>query len=197
MENEVLCVGGSPRKGGNTDTLIDRLIEGLREGGVGARRVMLRDYSIEHCIACERCRRDMTCTQFNDGMHLLYPLIDECRGLVLASPAYNYNVTSQMKTFIDRLYPYYEFTDDRPRRYSSRLEGQGRKAVVMGIGEQEDERDMRFTIGAMADPLEALDYDIVGRMLVTGHFGRGSVADDREAITKAFQLGRDLAASLD
>lgn len=52
-------------------------------------------------------------------MNLLYPKIEEAKGMVLGSPTYNYNVTSLMKTFIDRLYPYYNFTDDRPRGYSA------------------------------------------------------------------------------
>jgi multimeric flavodoxin WrbA len=43
-------------------------------------------------------------------MGLLCPEIEESKALILGSPTYNYNVTDPMKAFIDRLYPYYNFT---------------------------------------------------------------------------------------
>ncbi|THB63256.1 MAG: flavodoxin family protein, partial [Desulfovibrio sp.] len=127
---KILGVGGSPRSGGNSDVLLQNILAGAVEAGVETEAVHLRNYHFSSCIGCERCRKDKACTGLNDGMQLLYPKVEAARGLVLVSPTHQYNVTAIMKAFIDRLYAYYDFTDDRPRGYSSRLAGKDRQAAV-------------------------------------------------------------------
>ena len=115
---KVLGVGASPRKGGNTDILLRKALAGAAAAGAAAEEIQLRDYAIQPCVGCENCRKAGRCTRLMDGMQCLYPKINESRGLIMASPTHNYNITAWMKAFIDRLYPYYCFTDDRPRRYT-------------------------------------------------------------------------------
>ncbi|TGC06995.1 flavodoxin family protein [Methanolobus halotolerans] len=193
---KILGLGGSPRENGNTDILIDTFLKGAEAAGAETKKVLLRDYSIESCIGCEACRKDGRCTKFHDGMELLYPEIEECKGLILGSPTYNYNITSSMKSFIDRLYPYYNFTDDRPRKYSSKLADQDRKAIVFSICEQLDIKEMGFALEAMEMPLEALGYTVIEKLPVTGYFDRGAVSKDSEVLKKAFEAGKQLALSL-
>lgn len=114
----------------------------------------------------------------------------------MVSPTHNYNVTSWMKAFIDRLYCFYNFGDDRPRTWSSRFAGQGRKAVIAAICEQENEKDMGFTIEAMKIPLESLGYEIVGELAVFEVFDKAKVKKDPQAIEKARELGIKLAQSI-
>lgn len=193
---KILAVGGSPRRNGNTDILLDAFIEGVVSVGAEANKVHLRDYSIESCIGCEACRGSGTCTRFHDGMTTLYPEVESSNGLILGSPTYNYNITSSMKTFIDRLYPYYEFTDERPRRYSSRLGNMGRKAIVFSVCEQPTIEEMGFALEALQLPLEALGYEVMERIGVTGYFDRGAVSEDKELLQKAFEAGKKLALSI-
>jgi len=130
-------------------------------------------------------------------MQLLYPKIEESKGIVLGSPTYNYNVTALVKAFIDRLYPYYNFTDDRPRQWSSHLEGQARKGIVFTVGEQVDISDMGYTLEAMQRPLEALGYEITCELPAMGFFDRGAVAKDKDLMESAFQKGFELARKLE
>ena len=192
----VLGVGASPRKNGNTDQLLRSALEGARMAGAAVEEVQLRRVSLEPCVGCEACREDGVCRQFVDGMQMLYPKIIESPGLILASPTHNYNVTAWMKAFIDRLYPFYIFNDERPRGWSSRLSGQGRKAVLLAVCEQVDRKDMGFTLEAMRLPLEALGYDIVGELPVFGLFDRGVVKEHREILDSAHDLGGRLAQAL-
>ncbi|MBW2055958.1 MAG: flavodoxin family protein [Deltaproteobacteria bacterium] len=196
MGRKILGVGGSPREKGNSDALLTSILSGARGKGVVTRRVHLRDYDFQSCIGCEGCRKNGTCTGLNDGMQLLYPKILESRGLALVSPTHNYNVTAWMKAFIDRLYCFYVFDDERPRGWSSRLACQGRKAVIAAVCEQEDRRDMGFTLEAMRLPLEALGFEIVGELAVLGIFDRGMVSKRGETLARASSLGADLAESL-
>ena len=192
----ILAVGASPRKNGNTDHLIARAAEGVRSGGLEVEVVQLRDYSITPCVGCERCRKKYPCPKLMDGMQILYPKIFEARGLILASPTHNYNVTAWMKAFIDRLYCYYDFTPGHPRAYTSRLGGQGRKAAVMAVCEQLDPRDMGFTLEAMAMPLEALGYQVLSQLPVFGVFEAGRVAEFPDVLQAAEEAGRKLAGNL-
>jgi multimeric flavodoxin WrbA len=192
----VLGVGGSPRKNGNSDVLLNHILKGVRENKILADKVQLRDFQYHACIGCERCRKDKICTGLKDGMSLLYPKIFESQGLVLVSPTHNYNVTAWMKAFMDRLYCFYDFDDHRPRGWSSRLADQGRKAVLAAVCEQTDDEDMGFTLEAMRRPLKALGYEIIGALPVFGVFDRGAVKDKKDVLTAASKLGADLADSL-
>jgi len=193
---KILGVGSSPRKNGNTDILLDCFLKGAASKGAETKKVFLRDYSIESCIGCEACRKDGNCTKFYDGMQLLYPEIEDCKGLILGSPTYNYNVTSDMKAFIDRLYPFYEFSEERPGPYSSKLADQGRKALVFTVCEQVKTEEMGFTLEALAMPLEALGYDIFDKFQATGCCSKGEVRNNNDIIEKAFDAGKEFAVSI-
>jgi len=192
----ILGIGGSPRKGGNSDTLLRVMIEGARKHKVETHGLHLRDVNFQGCVGCERCRKDKICTGLTDGMSFLYPDILDSRGLILVSPTHNYNVTAWMKAFIDRLYCFYNFDRECPRGWSSRLADQGRKAVIGAICEQVDERDMGFTVDAIRLPLEALGYEVIGVLPVFRVFEKGKVREDNEALIRAEKLGSDLAGAL-
>jgi multimeric flavodoxin WrbA len=193
---KTLLVSGSPRKGGNTETILKKIAEALEDSGIETELIHLESYSIHPCIGCEQCRRDMTCTQFLDGMHLLYPKIEESLGLVLGSPTYNYNITPYMKAFIDRMYPYFDFTNPRPGPYSSRLAGQGRKLLTVGVCEQKDASEMGYTIPAMSEPVKVLGYEVTSELQAIGHFAKGSVKKNTSLLEEAAEAGRLLARAL-
>ena len=194
---KILGTGGSPRRGGNTDILLGRILGGAEKEGISTEAIHLRDYQYQPCIGCEGCRKDNRCTGHNDGMQLLYPKIVESCGLVMISPTHNYNVTAWIKAFIDRLYCFYSYTDDHPRGWSSKLAGQGRKAIIGAIGEQTDpEEAIGLTMQAMRLPLSALGYEIIGELPVIGIFHKGRIKDDEETLQKAEDLGCELARRL-
>jgi multimeric flavodoxin WrbA len=192
----ILGVGGSPRRRGNSDVLLKAILAGARGHGRRTRSVQLRDVQFQPCIGCEQCRRTGRCTGLTDGMGLVYPVFEGSRGLVLVSPTHNYNLTAWMKAFIDRLYCYYVFDDRRPRGWTSRLAGQGRKAALAAVCEQVAKADMGFTLAAMRRPLAALGYEIVAELPVYGIFDRGGVKKRPAILAQAARLGRSLVEAL-
>jgi len=188
----VLGISGSPRRGGNSDILLKHILTGSKNAGAITEAIHLRDYQFQSCIGCEKCRKARQCIGLQDGMQLIYPKIDEARGLVLISPTHNYNVTAWMKAFIDRLYCYYNFSDDRPGDWSSRLAGQKRKALIASIGEQKSYEDgVGLTLDAMRRPIEALGYEVIGELPVLGVFGKGRI--QQKVLENAENLGSRLA----
>jgi multimeric flavodoxin WrbA len=105
-------------------------------------------------------------------------------------------VTAIVKAFIDRLYPFFEFSDDRPRKYSSRIAEQGRKAIVFSVSEQDEMGEVGFTLEAMGYPLTALGYEVVDDFSVTGFFDRGAVRADQKLLELAAEKGQQLAQIL-
>lgn len=195
---KVLGIGGSPRKGGNSDIILERLLRGAQSTDTTTETVQIRDYNIQPCLACERCRKDGSCTGVQDGMQLLYPKIVESSGLIVVTPVYSYNMTSILKAFIDRLYGMYYFSDERPGFWKSQLADQGRKAIIAAIGEQKDlkEGGMDLTLATLRLSIQALGYEIVGELPVLGIFPKGKVREYPEILEKADRLGKQLGASL-
>ena len=194
--SKILGIGASPRKGGNSDTLLKYILRGTTESNVEVGSIQLRDLQYKSCVGCEKCRKDKICTGLKDGMSLIYPAILESKGLILVSPTHNYNITAWMKAFIDRLYCFYNFDNSRPRGWSSSLDGQGRKVVLAAICEQENKEDMGFTLDAMRFPIEALGFEVVGELAVFNIFDKAKVKENKEVLIKATKLGSDLAQSL-
>ena len=192
---KVLGISGSPRRGGNSDMLLQSILTGAKTAGAETEAVYLSKLSFRGCIGCEKCQQDGECTGLRDDMQLLYPKITESRGIVLVCPTHNYNVTAWMKAFIDRLYCYYKFGEERPGDWSSRLAGQERKAVIVSIGEQSNhEEGVGFTLEAMRRPIEALGYEVTAELPVLGVFKKGDVS--RAVLQQAEALGGQLAAQL-
>ena len=195
-QNKVLGIAGSPRKNGNSDVLLRQVLKGVRHENIECGAIQLRGIQFQGCIGCEKCRKDKICTGLKDGMSLIYSQIITSKALVLVSPTHNYNITSWMKAFIDRLYCFYNFENTRPRAWSSQLADQGRKAVLVAVCEQETQKDMGFTLEAMRVPMEALGYQVIGEQAIFRVFDKGKVKEDTEAMGKAFTLGQNLAQAL-
>ena len=122
----VLGLVGSPRKGSNTDILMDTILEGARERGHEVTKVYLIDHEVGPCVDCRGCKKgDQRCI-VDDGMQSLYSLIDGADTFIFGTPVYWWGPSGPMKMLIDRLRPYYG---------SGRLEGR-RGAVVAPAAER-------------------------------------------------------------
>lgn len=105
-KKRILAVVGSPRKGGNSDSLCDAVLAGAAGAGALAEKVYLHDCDIRPCRACGWCLkgRPLRCAM-DDGMVPLYPKLASCDALVVASPIYFLNLSAQTVLFLNRTYP--------------------------------------------------------------------------------------------
>ena len=112
MSKKILIISASPRKGGNSDILCDRFMQGAEEAGNTVEKVFLRDLKIGYCMACYGCRGTKKCVQKDDMEELLSRMI-EADVVVLATPVYFYSMDGQLKTMIDRTLPRYTEIRDK------------------------------------------------------------------------------------
>ncbi|MDC1106993.1 flavodoxin family protein [Prolixibacteraceae bacterium] len=100
---KIVAFSGSPRKNGNTDTIIDHLLNILKSNGHEVEMVRLERDKIRGCMACGVCRdkKDQKCYSNNDFLNECISKMIEADGIILGSPVYFANITTEMKALID------------------------------------------------------------------------------------------------
>lgn len=106
MSKKVLVISGSPRKGGNSDTLCDQFILAAKEAGNDVEKISLRDKKINFCTGCYACKNSGVCIQKDDMAEILDKMMT-ADVILMATPVYFYTMDGQMKTLIDRTVPKY------------------------------------------------------------------------------------------
>ena len=103
---KILALIGSPRKGSNTDLLVEEMLKGSQKGNHTSEKIYLYDYDIAPCIDCRKCKKDPLICVLDDGMHQIYPKMDAADLIIFATPNYWYGPSAMMKLLIDRMRPY-------------------------------------------------------------------------------------------
>ena len=101
----ILVLNGSPRKHGNTYSMINAFIEGAKSNNHNIKVISVCDKKIGGCLACEYChtKGNGRCVQ-KDDMEEVYNILDEAEMIVLASPIYYHGFTGQLQCAINRIY---------------------------------------------------------------------------------------------
>ncbi len=102
MPVRVLGLACSPRRGGNTETMLDWALSGVVESGAIAKKVVIPELNINPCLACNACFKEGKCVQ-DDDMQKLYTDLTVHDGIALAAPIFSMNLAAQAKIMIDRL----------------------------------------------------------------------------------------------
>ncbi len=101
---QVVAFNGSAREDGNTAGLIGHVLDALQEHGVGTEHVQLAGKQIQGCIACYECfkNKDQHCAVDSDMLNTCIDKMLEADGIILGSPTYFANVSTNIKSLIDR-----------------------------------------------------------------------------------------------
>ena len=129
---KVLGIFGSPRKGGNTDLLLEEALKGAEQEGAKVERLHLSDFTVTPCTECHGCDQTGKCVILDD-MEKIYPKLLEADVVILASPIFFYGVTAWAKALIDRTQALWT------RKYllkdpSLGKEGKKRKGFFISVG---------------------------------------------------------------
>lgn len=103
---KIIIVNASPRQGGNSDVIEAKLAAELK--GAEVEVFKLREKTVNPCHACDACKaKDVAGCVQKDDMGALIAKLDTCDGLVLISPIYFNDINGPAKTFIDRMYCFF------------------------------------------------------------------------------------------
>ncbi|NCD22662.1 MAG: flavodoxin family protein [Spartobacteria bacterium] len=101
---KVLAINGSPRKGGNTELLLRKILEPLAAAGHQTEYVQVGGTRIRGCTACGACGRmkNKRCVIEDDVFNLVFAKMLEADAIAIGSPVYFADVTAETKALIDR-----------------------------------------------------------------------------------------------
>ena len=182
----VLILTASPRNNGNSTILALKAAEGVNAAGGEADVVPIGKLKIAPCNACDACRTkpEAGCV-IKDDMQPLYQKIEDAQGVIFATPVYWFNVSAQMKLFLDRTYAVHD---------------EGRYALTgkdIGVILTYEDEDVFVSGGINAlrsfqDICAYVKADLVG--MVYGSAGKaGDVQANGNLLQKAYDLGRKIA----
>jgi multimeric flavodoxin WrbA len=182
---KVVAFSGSARKNGNTAILVNHVFGELEKEGIKTELFQLAGKKIRGCIACYKCmkNKDQRCSVKSDVVNDCIAMMLEADGIILASPTYFSDVSSEMKALIDRAGLVSKANDDMLKRKVG-------AAVVVhrrgGAIHSFDTINHFFFIGQMIVPGSSYWNFAVGREI-------GEVEKDEEGIQTMKQLGQNMA----
>ncbi len=103
---KIVCLLGSPRENGNSSTIARQFCKIAEELGSRTRTFILNDLQFRGCQGCMACKTKLDRCALSDDLTEVLDDIREADALVLASPVYYWDVSSQMKAFLDRTFSF-------------------------------------------------------------------------------------------
>jgi multimeric flavodoxin WrbA len=182
---KVVAFNGSARKDGNTAVLVNYVFEELNKEGIETELVQLAGKHPHGCIACYQCfeKKDQRCAVKTDCINECIEKMIEADGIILASPTYFADVSTELKALIDRTGMTSRANGDMYRRKVGAAVAAHRRGGAVHVL---DSINHFFTIGQMI---------IVGSSYWNFGVGRkkGEVAQDKEGVETMQVLGKNMA----
>ncbi len=182
---KAIAINGSPRSGGNTEFLLKKVLEPIKEAGIETELLQIGGKNIRGCTACYKCRenKNSRCAVTTDVANEFIAKMIEADAIILGSPTYFADMTAELKALIDRA----GFVSGGNGRLFSRKIG---AAVVVNRR------------GGAMHVMDSINHMfLMSRMIVPGstywNFGvgmqKGAVENDAESLVNMKDLGETIA----
>lgn len=182
---KVAAFNGSPRKKGNTFTLLNKVLDEIGAEGIDTELVQVGGRKLHGCIACFKCfgEKDRRCHGPKDDMHGIIEKFIEADGVLVGSPVYFGSCSTEVKAMIDRAGLVGKAND---HLYDRKV-----GAAVVAVRRQ----------GAVATFNQINQFFLINKMIVPGAiywnmgFGLepGEVLKDEEGMATMSDLGKNMA----
>jgi multimeric flavodoxin WrbA len=184
----ILGIYGSPRKGGNTDQLLDKALEGATRDDVEISKIYARNLDIKGCLGCGGCEKTGKCV-IKDEMQSIYPLLERAVVIFLASPIYFYGVTGQVKLLIDRSQAMWS-KRLLEKNYAERKKYDSGKGYMIAAGASRGENLFEGAQLTAKYFYDALDMSYEGGIFFRRLDEKTAVKNNPETLQEAYNLGK-------
>ena len=182
---KVLAINGSARKDGNTAILIHYALAEIKKAGIETEVINLQGRKIRGCLACYKCfdNKNQRCSVTNDYLNECLEKMLAADGIILGSPTYFTDVSTEMKALIDRAGLVAKANDNMFKRKAG--------AAVIAVRRA----------GSIHAFTTINNFFLIGEMIIPGStywnmgIGRekGEVEKDEEGIATMKALGTNMA----
>jgi multimeric flavodoxin WrbA len=186
---KVAAFNGSPRKGGNTESLLWEALRPIEYAGHDVAKFNLNEMSIKPCQDCGGCQETGVCV-WKDDMTLITGAIRESDRLILASPVFFFGVSAQAKAMIDRCQAFWceKYLLKRPVPEGPH----GRKGLLLLVGGMKKEIGIECgnaTATAFFRTVSVPEHETVSFL---GIDEKGAVCSHETALNDVYLAGRRL-----
>ena len=191
---KIIALYGSPRRDGNSSTLLQQAVAGARQEGAEVEEVVLRDYKISPCMEIYACIKNGECAIRDDFPKILEKL-ESSSGIMLASPIFFYTVSAHTKIFMDRCQSLWV------RKYWIEKQSFGevptlRKGLFISVGATGGKKLFDGALLTVKYFFDVLSASLWKTVLCRGVDRRGEIDAHTDYLKEAFEAGRELAKTL-
>ena len=191
---KIVAVYGSPRRKGNTATLLKKAVEGARDGGAEVEEIVLRDLKMSPCLEIYGCKNAGEC-RLKDDFQTARDQILASRGLMLASPVFFYTVSAHTKILMDRfqsLWVKKYWIDETPKRQPPAQ----RQALFISVGATRGKKLFDGILLSLKYFFDVVDMQLWKSLLYRGLDFEGDVLKFPQYLDEAYEAGKEFAKAI-
>jgi len=174
---KILGLSCSPRRQGNTETLVSEALIGARHEGAETELFSVSGREIKPCDGCNACYTTGEC-HIKDDMQDVYQKLLESDGIIFGTPIYLYSMTAQAKALLDRT-----FALNRPEKSLANKVG-GVVVIAGSIGIIDAVKDLYFYI--------AIHKMLPANLVAAYATGKGEIRKRELGMKASWNLGREM-----
>ncbi len=184
---KALGIYGSPRKGGNSDLLLEEVLKGAQSQGAEISTIRPFKMDIQACSECGGCDKTGICI-IKDDMQALYPQLEEADIIFMATPMFFYGMPSTLKALIDRCQALWNkrMLTKPPEKRKSYDSGSG---YMVAIGATKGANLFEGAHLVAKYFFDALDMSYEGSVCVKKVEGKGDIKNKPDELKAAFEFG--------
>lgn len=185
---KVLGIAGSPRRHGNTETLLDRFLVGAGSAGAEVEKIVASRLAIAGCIACDGCWEDGHCV-VQDDFQAVYDKLVAADVIALAAPLFFWNLPSQVKALVDRSQCQWARKIVLRAPLPATPAGHARRRGVFICVGGDSRRFFDGVVQTVRDFFVVHEADYWGELLYNDVDAKGEIEKHPTALQEAFDLG--------
>lgn len=183
----ILAISGSPRRGGNSEILLDDVIKAAAGRAAIVRKVILNELKFSGCQECGGCAKTGRCV-LNDDMSPLYEQIAAANVLILTSPIFFGSLSAQLKAMIDRCQCCWTAKYILGRQWK----GAAKKGYLILTSAADKRRFFQSAESIVKNLFAVLDIEFKDRLYCPGVDEQGKICQYPDCLRQAVELGRRL-----
>ena len=180
----VIGIISSPRKNGNTETLVHAVLEGATSAGHHTSTVHLNDLKFVGCQACNYCKAHEGCKQKDDLSKVLED-IRKADAVIFSTPIYFGQLNGQFRLFEDRMFSFIDAT------FSSNLKP-GKKAVIVTSQGNPDPKAFENASKDFGKIMSMAGFKVVDTITMSNGNNPGAVKERKDLLEEAKKVGAAL-----
>ncbi|MBW2338047.1 MAG: flavodoxin family protein [Deltaproteobacteria bacterium] len=191
---KIIAIYGSPRRNGNTATLLQKAVEGARDGGAEVEEIVLRDLKMSPCLEIYGCKNAGEC-QLKDDFQTARNQILASQGLMLASPVFFYTVSAHTKILMDRFQSLWvkKYWIDETRKGQPNTQ---RKGLFIAVGATKGKKLFDGILLSLKYFFDVIDMELWKALLYRGLDFEGDVLKFPEYVDEAYEAGKEFANAI-